>query len=126
MNRFVLGVLCTLPFALLGTMTIGQSKGEKRTYANDVAPIVDKYCLPCHLAENENPSGLNLDSYELMLKGGEKGVPVVAGKPDESNFYTKLLEEPPFGKQMPRGRKKMTEEEIQIIKEWIAQGAVKE
>ena len=126
MNRLVLGALCTLPLALFGTMTNEQSKGEQRTYANDVAPIVNKYCLPCHLAENENPSGLHLDSYDMMLKGGEKGVPVVPGKPDESYFYTKLLEDPPFGKQMPRGKKKMTTEEIQIVKEWIAQGAAKE
>lgn len=126
MNRLLLGALFTFPLALLGTMTIEQSKEGKRTYANDVSPIVNNYCLPCHLAENENPSGLNLDSYDTMLKGGEKGVPVVPGKPEESFFYTKLLEDPPFGKQMPRGRKKMTMEEIQIIKEWIAQGALNE
>ncbi len=126
MHRRVVIVLWALLLAVLGAASLGQSKSEKRTYAKDVAPIIATYCLPCHLAENENPSGLALDSYEFMLKGGKEGVPVVAGKPEESFLYTKLTDDPPFGKQMPRGKKKMTQEEIDVIKEWIAEGAVKE
>ncbi len=97
----------------------------KLTYAKDVAPVIKQYCLPCHLAENENPSELALDTYETLLKGGKHGETVVAGKPDKSNFYLKLLPKPPFGKQMPR-KKTMTEEEIKILYDWIAQGAKKE
>jgi uncharacterized membrane protein len=125
MHRLFLVAVVALSLAVLGTRAVEQSKSDKRTYEADVAPIVSTYCLPCHLAENENPSGLHLDTYETMLKGGEKGVPITAGKPEESFFYTKLTEDPPFGKQMPRGKKKMTPEEIQIIKEWIEQGALK-
>ncbi|MBE0558955.1 MAG: hypothetical protein IH628_17140, partial [Proteobacteria bacterium] len=64
MNRLFLAVVVALSLALLCSAAVQQSKPAKRTYAADVAPIVDKYCLPCHLAENENPSGLHLDSYD--------------------------------------------------------------
>jgi len=94
------------------------------TYAKQVAPLIGKYCLPCHSADNDNSSELILDSYETMMEGGKHGNPVVAGKPDESNLYVKLLPDPPFGRHMPRGRgPKPTEEDIKVIREWILQGA---
>ena len=91
----------------------------------DVAPIIKRHCLPCHLEESENRSGLALDSYALMIKGGEHGTPVVPGKPDESYLLTKLSTDPPFGKQMPRGRrsKPLTKEELKTISDWIKEGA---
>ena len=125
MHRAHLGTVLLFALAAAGWASIDQSTSDKRTYEADVAPIVGKFCNPCHLAESENPSGLHLDSYETMIAGGEKGTPIVAGKPDKSIFYLKLLADPPFGKQMPRGKKKLTKEDIQVVREWIEQGAVK-
>ncbi len=101
-----------------------QSKKEL-SYSKDIAPIVKSYCLPCHLEENENPSGLSLDNFDLVMKGGNHGNTVVPGKPKESNLYLKILPNPPFGKQMARNKRKLTEEETQTIHDWIAQGAKK-
>lgn len=117
--------LIMLVMLLFGAGAQEKSKA-KLTYAKDVGPMIKKYCLPCHLAENENPSGLALDNYETLAKGGNHGKTVVAGKPDESNLYLKLLPNPPFGKQMARNRQKLTEEEVKIVYDWIAQGAKKE
>lgn len=110
--------------------TVAQDKprttggSEPLTYAKQVAPLVGKYCLPCHSADNDNSSELVLDSHETMMEGGKHGNPVVAGKPDESNLYLKLLSDPPFGRQMPRGRgPKPTEDDIKVIRDWILQGA---
>lgn len=101
-----------------------ETKQEKSlTYVKDIAPIVDKYCISCHGSDNENPSDLYMDDFATMMKGGKHGVPVVPGKPEESNLYLKLTPNPPFGKQMPRGHKKITPEAVQIIHDWIAQGA---
>lgn len=125
MRRAHLGSVLLFTAAVAGWTFVDQSKSTKRTYEADVAPIVGRLCNPCHLAESENPSGLRLDSYETLIVGGEKGTPIVAGKPDKSIMYLKLLDNPPFGKQMPRGKKKITKEEIQVIREWIEQGALK-
>jgi len=93
------------------------------SYAADVAPMISKACLPCHAAASENPSGLALDNFEMLMKGGEHGKPVVAGKPDESSLFTKLSAKPPFGRQMPRKRPPLSPEEIGLISNWIVQGA---
>jgi len=125
MHRAHLGTVLLFAVTVAGSSFIDQSKSAKRTYETDVAPLVGKFCNPCHLAESENPSGLHLDTYETLIAGGEKGTPIVAGKPEKSILYLKLMEDPPFGKQMPRGKKKLTKEEIQVIREWIEQGALK-
>jgi hypothetical protein len=93
------------------------------SFAADVAPVISKACLPCHAAESENPSGLSLDNIELLMKGGEHGTPVVAGKPDDSILFTKLAAKPPFGRQMPRKRPPLSVEEMNLISAWIVQGA---
>ena len=103
-----------------------EEQAKTLTYAKDIVPIVKTYCLGCHGSDTDNPTELYTDDYESIMKGGKHGVPIVAGKPDESTLYTKLLPEPPFGRQMPRGRKKITPEAVQTIHDWIRQGAKKE
>lgn len=115
---------------IIGAMMLGaihqDSSKNKLTFKKDVEPIIQKYCLPCHLKENENPSGLAMDDFDLLMKGGNHGSTVVPGKAKESNLYLKLLPDPPFGKQMARNRRKLTEEETKIIHDWIERGARKE
>jgi hypothetical protein len=111
--------LIVVPAAL-----VSQEK-DKLTFTKDVAPIIKKYCLPCHLAENDNPSQLSMDSYDVLMKGGEHGNIVIPGKPEKSNLYIKLLPDPPFGKQMARNRKRLTEQELKVVHDWIQQGAKK-
>lgn len=120
MVRLLMSALLLLTAA---SSVLAQDKGL--TYTKDIAPLIKKYCLPCHLAENENPSQLSMDNYELLMKGGEHGKTVVPGKPGESNLYLKLLPNPPFGKQMARNRKRLTEDELKIVVAWIEQGAKK-
>jgi hypothetical protein len=100
-----------------------KNTSEVLTYTKDIAPIVKKYCLSCHGSDTENPSDLYMDDYATMMKGGKHGVTVIPGKPDESNLYLKLTPNPPFGKQMPRGHKKITPEAVKVIHDWIAEGA---
>ncbi len=109
------------------------NKQTSRSYGRDVFPIVQKYCLPCHAEESFNKSELSLDSHEQLMEGGKHGPPIVPGKPGESLLLKKLSNPPPFGDQMPPPRrqragqppKRLTEEEIRILTEWIEQGALK-
>jgi hypothetical protein len=104
------------------------------SFKADVAPIFKKYCLPCHDEESFNPSELSLDTYDLLMKGGKHGAAVVPGKPSESILIQKLTDTPPFGDPMPvKSRRKktsdppkrLTEEEMNVLKSWIEQGAIK-
>ncbi|MEX1138408.1 MAG: c-type cytochrome domain-containing protein [Bacteroidota bacterium] len=124
MTRFRIPSFLVFTMALVASEAHSQDKSL--TYTKNVSPIIKKYCLPCHLEENENPSGLAMDNYELLMKGGNEGDTVIDGKPKSSNLYLKLLADPPFGKQMPRNRRKLTEDEARVIYDWIAQGAKKD
>jgi hypothetical protein len=108
------------------------AKKQEISFTADVMPVFKKNCLPCHAEDQYNPSELSLDSHDLTMAGGKHGVPVVPGKPEESLLVQKLGEKPPFGDRMPmdprkkRGemsKKKLTDDEVRILSEWIAQGA---
>ncbi|MEX1276117.1 MAG: c-type cytochrome domain-containing protein [Bacteroidota bacterium] len=126
MKRF-LPLVITIGAAAL-VMGIGMAAQAKKgpSFAKEVHPLIKSNCLPCHLEENENPSGLAMDDYERLMKGGNHEKTVVAGKPKESNLYLKLLPKPPFGKQMARNRKKLSDEEVKIVYDWIEAGAKKD
>ncbi|MBI2618564.1 MAG: hypothetical protein HYW57_00605 [Ignavibacteriales bacterium] len=109
--------------AALVMTTTSVSQTKSLSYKQDVQPVVKQYCLPCHLEESENPSDLFMDDFEKLSKGGRNGPAVLAQKPKESNFYLKLLPDPPFGKQMPRTKKKLKDDEVKLIYDWILQGA---
>ena len=128
----ILGVPVMTSLVSLGSSSMRQEEEAVVSYKTEVAPIIKKYCLPCHAEESYNPSKLALDSHALLMKGGEHGASVVPGKPGESVLMQKLREEPPFGDRMPlksrRAKKtdapkKLSEVETQLLSKWIAQGA---
>ena len=112
----------------------GKESGKKEalSFKGDVFPVIKKHCLPCHAEDNFNPSELSLDSYKDLMAGGKHGAPVIPGKSKESALVQKLSENPPFGDRMPLNTKKkieegkavwLTKDEIQMIADWVEQGA---
>ena len=97
-----------------------QSVEKKLTYS-DIQPLLKQKCGKCHGPQAEGD--LSLLTYDDLMSGGEHGKEVVAGKPDKSPLYTKLTETPPFGKQMPKKGEKLTDDEMNSIKQWILDGA---
>jgi hypothetical protein len=71
-------------------------------------------------------SGLNLSTLSNLRAGGlHSGAQViVAGQPCSSILYQKVDEAPPFGSRMPLGGPPyLSETEIALIHDWIAEGA---
>ncbi|SKA96410.1 WD domain-containing protein, G-beta repeat-containing protein [Prosthecobacter debontii] len=96
------------------------------SYQKEIVPLWDQYCLDCHGADDAD-GGLALDTFAALMKGGEEGASIVAGKAEES-LLVKFLEgrSGRGGKNefMPPGkREKLKAEEIALIKAWINQGA---
>jgi uncharacterized membrane protein len=109
---------------------VAQENSKERSklvsFSNDVFPIIKKHCLPCHASDSENPSELFMESFPDIMKGGKHGKPVIPKKGDESILVQKIKPSPPFGDQMPlMTKKKLTDEEMEIFKKWIDQGAKK-
>jgi WD40 repeat protein/mono/diheme cytochrome c family protein len=95
-------------------------------YTKQIAPLWDTYCIDCHSADDADGE-FALDTFAALMKGGEEGAAIVAGKADES-LLVKFLEgrSGRGGKNefMPPGkREKLKPEEIALIKAWIDAGA---
>jgi len=89
-------------------------------------PLLQEHCVECHEAK-EPEGGLVLESAVDLLKGGESGPAIVAGKSAES-LLVKVLEGNwgKIGKNqfMPPGkREKLKPGQIALFKQWIDSGA---
>ena len=125
----------SLPLLVLLVLYSGTMFGQDSTktkppmdvsYAKDVAPVLDKFCVTCHSSDEDHPSQLFMDTYESLMNGGKHGKAIVPGNSKESLISQKLSEEPPFGKMMPPPRKpRPTPEQVALILAWIDQGAKK-
>ena len=96
------------------------------SYTKDVAPIFEKFCATCHNADEDHPSQLFMDSYETLMKGGKHGKSIQPGNSKESLLLQKMSPDPPFGKKMPPSKKLIpTAGQIELLRQWIDQGARK-
>ena len=89
-------------------------------FREKVMPLLESRCFECHGPDSEAKGDLKLSSRKTMLAGGETEPAIVPGKPDESLLMQAVryeaLEMPP--------RSKMPDEEIEILRQWIADGAI--
>ncbi len=88
-----------------------------------VLPLLTEKCFGCHGADRKDVRGdYNLLTREGMLKGGESGeTSLVPGKPEESSLYQAVLW---AGLEMPpKENDRLTKDETEHIREWIAAGA---
>ncbi|MEM0969527.1 MAG: c-type cytochrome domain-containing protein, partial [Verrucomicrobiota bacterium] len=104
------------PCATIGLLLAGLAQAqaeEKIDFATQIYPFVKGSCAKCHQPTYQDERGrarrpksdLVVTNKEDFLKGGEGGVVLVAGKPDESEFLHRTLlplddddHQPPEGK----------------------------
>ncbi|MFT5467156.1 MAG: WD40 repeat protein [Verrucomicrobiales bacterium] len=94
-------------------------------FYRDVYPFLKANCISCH-NKTTTKAGLNMETPELMLKGGDSGPAIVPGKSAESylveaSSHTTDPEMPP--KKNKTGAVKLTPKELAILKLWIDEGA---
>ena len=100
---------------------------DEISFKNDVQPILHDYCLNCHVPGGKGylKSGLDLSSYENLMKGTKFGKVVVPGNSEVSTF-TKLLTGTNKGLKMPAGLNAsgtLDRQYILILRKWVKQGA---
>jgi uncharacterized membrane protein/mono/diheme cytochrome c family protein len=96
---------------------------QAKVYPQLVEPLLKNRCYNCHGAEKQKGK-LRVDSKEFMVKGGESGSSLVAGKADESELVKRLLLPLDNEDHMPPKEKpQLSEEEIALLKWWVSQGA---
>jgi len=88
------------------------------TFEKDIRPILKAHCFDCHGEGEKLKGGLDLRLQRLMLKGGDDGAVIVPGNPEKS-LLLKLV----GSGEMPKRDKKLTPEQVAMIRAWIATGA---
>ncbi len=89
------------------------------SYSGDIQPIFNSNCSGCHVGGNQG--GLTLNSYTSLMQGGNSGAVVVAGDPDNSRIIQRL--EGTVTPRMPFQQPPLLPGDIQLIRDWISQGA---
>jgi WD40 repeat protein len=129
-SRYCFCILCAalgLALAALYLLALPQTahaadqKGPV-SFINDVAPILKKNCFGCHGVKN--PKGkFDMTKFESFNKGGTKGAPIVAGKPDDSILLV-MVTATDKGRMPPlENADPLKKEEIAVLEQWIKEGA---
>jgi Planctomycete cytochrome C len=87
------------------------------SFANDILPIFESRCMGCHGGERTQ-KGLDLKTYESLMAGSENGPVVTPGNAADS-----LLVELITNQKVPKRGPKLTPPQVQLITDWISQGA---
>ncbi len=89
-------------------------------FKKHVRPVLAQHCVKCHGGE-ELEGGLNLTDRDKLLKGGNTGPAIVAGKAADSLLYQLVsrTKKP----HMPFKGDKLPEETLNHIAAWIDHGA---
>jgi mono/diheme cytochrome c family protein len=102
---------------------IALAADEPRVFGDVVLPVLASHCVECHGAETAK-SGLRLDSFAGMMRGGDDGPAVVVRSGAESPMVHRMTVPTADDSHMPpAGRRGPTPDEIALIRWWIDRGA---
>lgn len=97
------------------------------TYATDIKPIFDAACLKCHDGTKPKIAAkLSLDTLAGALKGSKDGKVITPGDSAHSDLVLSVAhagDDPDTFMPKGKGAKKLTDEQIGLIRAWIDQGA---
>jgi hypothetical protein len=133
-------IACVDPFAPeVGELQMATCSNEDSNLEVDISFVDDirsriliPNCDSCHNPNSENPtgtkvSGLDMSSYASLRQGGSVSQLriVIAKRPCESILIKKVMDGPPVGARMPlNGAPYLSVEDIQTMRDWIAEGAL--
>ena len=114
--------LLILLLSFSGTL-LGQETPEVKVpdFNSQIAPLLTKYCVACHNADDAE-GGLNLESFQAMMKGGKGGAVLLPGRAELSRLV-RVIEGKASPKMPPEGNEAPTENELQLLGDWINAGA---
>ncbi|MBE7488427.1 DUF1553 domain-containing protein [bacterium] len=101
---------------------IDPDQAGRVSYSLQIKPLLEAKCVGCHVGAR--PKGLYdvTSVHNLMQEGGSAGPGVIPGKPDDSSLvqYVRGILQP----RMPKEEPPLSEDEVHLIREWIASGAI--
>jgi Planctomycete cytochrome C len=116
---------CGLEMQLAERAPPKQTSRPPISFAEDIFPIFKGRCVDCHQpgGQGYETSGLDLRTYEGLMKGTKFGAMVIPGDPDSSNLLWLLDWRASPQLRMPHGARKLSTCDRDEIRRWIREGA---
>lgn len=112
-----------LAIALALTATAAAPGDDKIDFVTRIQPILVEHCAKCHGADKALGK-LRLDTAAgIQEKLAAKPQLILAGTPDESELYKRLVLPDKNPKRMPKGADPLPKDTIGLVAKWIKQGA---
>ncbi len=110
---------------LAAVFAAGDAFANDVSFKDHVMPVLEENCLECHLPGQDGyeKSGLNMGSYEGLMKGTKFGRIIEPGNATLSNLVRLIegLASPEV--RMPHNLPMIDKSKRNIIRRWINQGA---
>lgn len=116
-------LLALLVASFAAAETYGQASAAEADafFERKIRPILADRCFRCH-GPDKQWAELRLDSASWLRKGGESGLVVVPGKPDESELIRRVVAKDE-DLRMPRKSPKLSDQQIEDLVHWVEIGA---
>lgn len=110
-------VLLTTMLSALAATSVSATDVPGRFFRTEIQPVLAR-CAACHHGESPE-GGLRLDTAAGLLRGGESGPAVVAGKPDDS-LLIRLVRGTPERRMPPDSP--LSKTQIASLAAWVKHG----
>ena len=115
--------LLAMGLLALGSCADAEESPPSPDFAIDVRPILRTHCYPCH-GDQKQKSGLRLDIKASAMRGGDgEGPSILPNDPYSSPLWQRINHSDRDQRMPPEGPG-LSPEELNILREWIAAGAV--
>jgi len=98
---------------------VPQQNDSTVTFSRDVYPILSRNCLQCH-GPLQQLSDFRIDQRQQLLKPGI----LLPHKPHDSELLRRITLPTTDSRHMPPVGNPLTQQQLDIIRQWIAEGAV--
>ena len=112
---YIIILLIVIGMNCCGTGVAVDDLPDRPTFANDIAPILQKNCLPCHREQGAAP--FSLASYAAVKKRAK-----TIAKVTQKRIMPPWPADPTYSHFV--GEKVLLDRDIAIIQKWVKQGAV--
>ncbi|MFO0927538.1 MAG: PSD1 and planctomycete cytochrome C domain-containing protein [Gemmataceae bacterium] len=104
---------------VLALVLVGQPTAGPIEFNRDIRPLFSEFCFTCHGPDTAKRKG----DLRLDVEEGGRSV-LVAGKPDQSELFTRLHLKDPKKRMPPASTgKTLSAKQIDLLRRWIEQGA---
>jgi len=94
------------------------AEGATVSFANDVLPIIQSRCINCH-GGDRTEEGLVMKTHADLMAGSDNGPVVMPGDAANSQLVELIA-----AQKMPKRGPKLTPPQVQLIADWVNQGAL--